>query len=279
MYKKNLATIFLLFIANTFAQTEQEVMAEAWLLYNSEKASWHGTDIVKEFYPDKLENYGGYFSYTKDERHICVFYSKAPAEVTISISFDDTFIPQIAEIDSVSREMTAYENDLYELRTKAVIEARRNSIFKYYKNTNANFIPLISGDEKRVYVITGPLTNNIVVFGNDYLITFNKRNKIKSVKALHQNFIPIEYSHDDNFQASSHTHSKETGHIITATDICTLMLYCHYTNWNSHIVLSDKNVSIWNCESNELLVITRKAWEKIYSHKEDTEKITEDNKK
>ncbi|MNU05318.1 hypothetical protein D3C72_2500730 [compost metagenome] len=41
------------------------------------------------------------------------------------------------------------------------------------------------------------------------------------------------------------------------------MLYCPYTGWKSHIVISKKNVSIWNCEKNDLLVLTTEAWENI----------------
>jgi hypothetical protein len=63
--------------------------------------------------------------------------------------------------------------------------------------------------------------------------------------------------------ASIHTHLPESGDFITATDICTLMLYENFTTWNQHIVMSKNYVSIWDCKRNSLVVITKEAWEKM----------------
>jgi len=54
-----------------------------------------------------------------------------------------------------------------------------------------------------------------------------------------------------------HTHLPETGDLITSTDICTLMLYQKFAGWISHIVVSEKFMNIWTCESNSLAVIPR----------------------
>ena len=59
-----------------------------------------------------------------------------------------------------------------------------------------------------------------------------------------------------------HSHLPEYNEIITPTDICTTMLYQDYTKWENHTVLSKEYVSIWDCEKNELIILTREAWEK-----------------
>jgi hypothetical protein len=41
------------------------------------------------------------------------------------------------------------------------------------------------------------------------------------------------------------------------------MLYQDFTHWETHTVISKKYVSIWNCEKRELVIITKKAWERI----------------
>ena len=41
-----------------------------------------------------------------------------------------------------------------------------------------------------------------------------------------------------------HNHQEETGDFITATDICTLMLYEKFAKWKNHIVVSKKYMSI-----------------------------------
>lgn len=267
----------LFFTVNLGAQDKDEILAEAWLMYNSEKASWNGTDMIHQYYPEKLNTVGGYFSYTKDERHTCVFFNRDSVPgVTVSVSFDDSFIPEAAKIDTIYRKMTVLENDLYEIRQKAIEETLTDTLFKSYKNTNLNYIPLITGKEKKVYMLTGPVVEGVVVFGNDYLIKFDKKNRIKEKKALHKNIIPIEYSDNPDENITIHSHQEETGSLITATDICTLMLYCPYTNWSQHYVVSEKYISIWDCEKSELFMITMEAWKRMNEHDPKNEK--EDDK-
>ncbi|WP_225990329.1 MULTISPECIES: hypothetical protein [Flavobacterium] len=268
----------LFFAINLNAQNKDEVLAEAWLMYNSEKASWSGTDMVMQYYPEKLNSVGGYISYTENKMHTCLFFDKKSTPgVAISISFDDTFIPEAAKIDTTYRKMTPHENDLYIIRQKAVEESLTDTItFKHYNNTNYNYIPLITGKEKKVYILTGPVVNGVVVFGNDYLITFDKKNRVKEKKALHKNIIPIEYSDNPDETTTMHNHLEETGDLITATDICTLMLYCPHTNWNQHYVISKENISIWDCEKSELFVMTMKAWKRMNEHDPEKERKKEE---
>ena len=129
---------------------------------------------------------------------------------------------------------------------------------------NLNLIPLVNGRDKKVYVLTGPKEHGIVVFGNDYLLTFDDANNLVSKAQLHKNIIPIKDQKDETkVIATMHTHLPETGDYITATDICTLMLYSKFTTWKQHIVVSENYVSIWDCEKNTLFAMTKKAWEKI----------------
>ena len=126
-----------------------------------------------------------------------------------------------------------------------------------------NLIPLIHNKKKKVYVLTGPQQNGVVIFGNDYLITFNRRNKVTKKKQLHKNILPIYYGSDTEdggkVEGTAHSHLPETGDFITATDICTLMLYAKYANWKTHNVVSKKYLSRWNCKTNSLIVISMDA--------------------
>lgn len=112
----------------------------------------------------------------------------------------------------------------------------------------------------------------VVVFGNDYLIEFDKKNNIKKKKALHANIIPIDFTDNSEETTTYHNHIKETGDLITATDICTLMLYGPYTHWQQHYVISEKNISIWDCKKDQLLVLTREAWDRINKHQNEKDK-------
>ena len=272
MIQKLLTAAFILFVTLLTAQNTDEIMAEARLLYNSEKASWNGTDILLEHYPDRMERTGGYFSYTSDEgRHVCVFYDRQEEpKIHTSFSFDDTFLPETVKVDTLTRAMSPLEKDLYEIRVGAIKVAYSvDPMFKHYEDMNYNYIPLIDGNDKKVYILTGPTKPGVIVFGNDYLITFNKKNRVKKKKSLHNNIIVMDYGNrEEQIITGIHSHLKSTGELITVTDVCTLMLYCPYTGWESYYVMSEKYVSIWQCETSELLVMERKAWDKILEHQE-----------
>lgn len=250
----------------------QPIVAEGKLLYKSEMASWYGTDLFLENYKDR-ENIGGYFSYTDKDIAKCVFFSKAEnPKIIETISFDSTYNVKTAKIDLTERDFTQTENNLYQIRKIALNELTTNSdgLFKFYQNTNPNIIPLVNGQEKKVYVLTGPKENGVVIFGNDYLLTFDKNNKLVTKKQLHKNFIPIEYGKEEGkeIEGAMHSHLPETGDFITATDICTLMLYEKFAKWKTHNVVSKKYLNIWNCETDQLTVIPMSTVEKINKDQE-----------
>lgn len=269
---RKLTFIFTFLVLNAFGQKNlnektESILAEGKLLYKSEMASWYGTDLFLEKYKQR-ENIGGYFSYNENEVIKCVFFSKTDIpEVIGTISFDNTYDLKTANSDLNARNFTKTEKDLYEMRKIALVEINTDTLFKKYNNTNLNLIPIINGNQKKVYVLTGPKNNGVVIFGNDYLLTFDENNKLISKKQLHKNIIPIEYGGKTEggkeVESTIHSHLPETGDFITATDVCTLMLYSKFTKWKTHNVVSKKYLNIWNCETNELNIIPMKTIEKI----------------
>ncbi len=277
---KTLTIIFALFTFSILAQNNltkeaQLIVAEGKLLYKSEMASWYGTDLFIENYKDR-QNIGGYFSYSENEVSKCIFFSKSDHPTVIgTISFDETYNVKAAKIDLSERELTQYENDIYQIRKLALAEINADKVlFKQYENSNLNLIPLIDGKEKKVFVLTGPTQTGVVLFGNDYLLTFDKNNKLTQKKQLHKNLIPINYGGKDKdgsplvTEVAMHSHLAETGDFITATDICTLMLYGKFAKWKTHNVVSSKYLNIWNCETNELSVVLIDAIKKIQNEQD-----------
>jgi hypothetical protein len=279
---KKLTIIFTLLTLSAFGQknpTEaaQPIVAEGKLLYRSEMASWYGTDIFLENYKNK-ENIGGYFSYTQNDISICIFFSNSVSPKVIgTISFDTTYNINTAIVDLTERDFTQNEYELYVIRKITLEELENNTdqFFKFYKNTRPNIIPIINRKERKVYILTGPQESGVVIFGNDYLLTFDKKNKLISKKQLHRNIITIEYGKVEKgkeIDGSMHTHSPETGDFITATDICTLMLYAKFAKWNTHNVISKEYLNIWNCKTNSLTVISMSTIEKIDKDQEKRQK-------
>ncbi|MBF9238310.1 hypothetical protein I2I05_12970 [Hymenobacter sp. BT683] len=268
---------FLIISFSAFGQSKtdkltQPIVAQGKRLYQSEMASWYGTDIFLEHHKNRAD-IGGYFSYPTKSGATCIFFSKATAPVVIgTIAFDSTYNVKTAQVWLKERVFTTEEANLFAIRDNALKTIEGDTLFKTYKNTNLNIIPLITGREKTVYVLTGPKQNGVVIFGNDYLLTFDDSNRLVSKRALHKNIISIEFgpkaAEGKEVEGAMHSHLPETGDFITATDICTLMLYEKMTQWKQHTVVSSAYVSIWNCQKDELVVLTRKAIERINKDQE-----------
>lgn len=263
-----------LFIASIHSQAQnidkitKPIVEEGKKLYKLEMASWHGTDIFLAEYKNK-DNISGYFSYIQGNECINVFFSKGDRPKIIStITFDDTFDLNKAKIQISEREFTKAEKEIYELRQNALKIVKTDTLFKFYNNTNYNIIPIIEKKENKVYVLTATQHKNVIIFGNDYLMVFDKKNQLKSAKAIHQNIIPIEYNPESNVVSSVHSHLPETGEFITATDICTLMLYGKATGWKNYYVASENYLNVWNISSDELFVMTMDAVRKINENKD-----------
>lgn len=282
---RTLTLFLILFSLSIFGQKNptdeaQPIVAEGKLLYKSELASWYGTDLFLENYKER-ENIGGYFSYTDNDIAKCVFFSKAENPKVIgTISFDNTYSIETAKTDLTEREFTPTENELYQIRKIALDELNTNTdgLFKFYQNTSPNIIPLINGEEKKVYILTGPKVSGVVIFGNDYLLTFDKNNKLVTKKQLHKNIIPIEYGNEEDgnvIEDAMHNHLPETGDFITATDICTIMLYEKFAKWKTHNVVSKKYLNIWDCETDQLTVIPMSTVKKINKNQEKRNKKKE----
>ncbi|MBR9922816.1 MAG: hypothetical protein GYB31_18470 [Bacteroidetes bacterium] len=279
---KSIISLILVLFAQVLAAQEnptegaKPIVEEGKMLYRSEMASWLGTDLFLESYEER-SNIGGYFSYAMGDRTRCVFFSLEDLPVIIgAIEFDSTFQVETAELDLNERSFSPLERDLFEIRNKALTEIQSDTLFKMYQNTNLNLIPLIWKGEKKVYVLTGPEIGGVVVFGNDYLITFDEGNHLLSKKALHRNLIPIYYGQEhaegEEPVGAMHSHLPETGSYITATDICTLMLYSKYANWKTHSVVSERYINIWDCETNSLVVVKKDAFEKIEKDQKERKK-------
>ena len=271
--RKYLFVIFLvetavISMAQTPADLTLPILEEGKRLYRSEMASWYGTDLFLENYKDKAK-IQGYFSYTQNGYSTCVFYSKGDHPVIIGeVIFDSTYNTNSAKINLTERPLNPLEAEIHVLREVTLKELTADtSLFKTYNNTSLNLIPLISETERKVYVLTGPKNNGVVIFGNDYLLTFDNNNALISKKQLHKNLIPIYYGEKEQngkeVEGTIHTHLPETGEFITATDICTLMLYEKFAKWKRHNVVSKNYLSIWDCQKDQLAVVPMSTIEKI----------------
>lgn len=255
-----------------FSQNKEtdRILNEGKLLYRLEKASWYGTDDMLERFKNKKDSIGGYLSYETDGNKInTIFFNKYNSNnILVRYQFDGLPKQKPVQIDSINKNATEIERNLIEIRQNAreIVYENIDNFFNFYENTSLNFIPIITQNKKQVFILTGPQVNGIVLLGNDYILNFDEKNKFNNKEKNHNSIIQFAFKSENvDKPIESTMHSHVLTDYITSTDICTLLLYKDYVEWKQHIVISKKQVSIFDLEKETLLTMTRKAWEKIYN--------------
>jgi hypothetical protein len=241
------------------------ITREGKALFRSEFASWHGTDIFAAKCPARRAIAAGYISYDDGHNLVNVFYSNAPEPKVLStITFGYDLDEKKYSLDTTDRAFTPAEKELYTMRKRTVARVNKDTSFKTYSNAELNPVPIILDGARKVFVLTGTNANGVVLFGNDYQINFDKSDNIKSIKKLHKSLIVADFGQDTaKIQiAGMHMHLPKYSVFITATDICTLMLYEKFTIWHQYTVISKKYASVWDCHANTLAIYTVDDWEK-----------------
>lgn len=273
---KKLFTLITLFILaqnataqkNELRQIADSINAEGEMLYHSEWASGHSTQIFTSSFEGRKLLSGGYFSYETKKGMTTIFFSKNEDPVVLAtVKFDHGLDSSKYSIDTITRKFTENEKEFYTIRSKAAQAVSNDTLFKFYQHTSLSLVPIIKNGTKKVYVITAQTAPDEVLLGNDYLINFDKDNVIIKKTKLHNNLIPLGTGGKDAIKASSHQHLGETSPFITATDICAFKLWKSKTTWVISFVVSAGYVSAWHFRDEFLEILTQAEWEKIMKNK------------
>ncbi|XLS30647.1 hypothetical protein ACJD0Z_07425 [Flavobacteriaceae bacterium M23B6Z8] len=247
---------------NTIKETESETIALALELYKSESASWQSTDLLLEQHKNLLASVKGYISYNEGEVTKSIYYGGNHEKVFFQVTFKDLLkFRNLYEIDTVVREITPFEKRLISVRELARMNMSQNvgDIFTTYQKTSINFVPVAFEDRLFVFAFTAPKETGVVLLGNDYVFRFDEKDALLEVNKMHNSLLQFKVDAETTY----HSHVLDEYPLMTATDLCTLMLYAPYISWKSHIVFSEDYVSLWNKDKEGFLVLTKAAWEKI----------------
>ncbi|MEM6772692.1 MAG: hypothetical protein AAF597_19090, partial [Bacteroidota bacterium] len=209
-------------IAQTIEEQKQAVVAEGFALYRLEKAAWNATDIVQAQDEGIADNIGGYITYSDGGLTHCTFYDQqTPPQVLVSLAFDSTFNPAVAVTDYTPRSLTEQELRLTQLRQEGIKALQQDTSLRSYENTSFNLVPIVYAGVPKMYVLTGPQVSGVVVFGNDYLVTFDDEDKAAKVEKLHSDIIPVPYEKDGQpIEDVIPAHTDPDRALMTPTDIC-----------------------------------------------------------
>ena len=245
----------------------EAILAEGLKLYQSERASWVATDLMLATTIDRSE-IGGYLTYFRGDSVCTVFWAKG--------STGDAGTPLIGSYIFPSQEVrletshfrpvgafTPTEARLFSVRQAAltVLKADPNE-FPVPASASLNLDLLDGPAGTRVYVLTGPQQGGIVPIGNDHLLTFDPAGHLMATERLHNSYLPMSQRIEQKeVKELFHTHLPAHPY-ITASDICNSLLY-QPPGCTQHLVMSQDYVSIFNLETKQLVILTRKAFERI----------------
>ncbi|SFO53962.1 hypothetical protein SAMN05428949_5650 [Chitinophaga sp. YR627] len=250
---------------------KKEIVTEGTLLYRREMAALIGGQIFWGTTYKDQSFVGGYITYIKNDSTRCVFYSSGDKPRVIgTFILDKQSSPETVVRSMVERDLSPAEKELYTLRKLTEHAMQTDTVFRYFSNVEYHLIPVIAGGKRKVYMLTKPLDRGTMMLGNDYLLTFSAKNQLTDWKQLHKHINTIKFTKgnmlDTGFTGGAHSHIDEPDQLITATDICTLMMYSINPYWKQHYVISARYVNVWDFEKKELLIYTREEWERLYGN-------------
>jgi hypothetical protein len=248
-------------------KTVKEINREGNALYYLEKAAWNTTDIFIQKYPEKYKNCGGYFAYSDNGAFTCVFVQNEDlSRVILSVTFDSAFTGETMRVDTNTRILTSLETNLLVLREKTLKEITKGDVVNRYQNTSFNIIPVIDKDVRKAYILTATSQKDYMILGNDYFLEFNKRNKLKSIEPLHKSILIFKDS--VGLYWTTHTHLPDYNPFMTATDVCTLLLYGDkYDHFRHHFVITKEYVSIYDYNARGFAVMKAEIFFKEFDRK------------
>lgn len=262
------ASLLRLGLASPAAQPPTEaILREGLALYQSERAAWAATDLMLAITVDRSQ-LGGYLTYFRGDSVCTIFWNKESAgQVGTPLVASYIFPRQDVRVGTSRFQplgaFSATEARLFSVRQAALASLNANRPeFPVPANTSLN-LDLLDGPEgTRVYVLTGPQQGGLVPIGNDHLLTFDPAGKLTTTERLHNTYLPLSWEVSKS-PVKEMFHSHLAAHpYITATDICNVLLY-RPPSCTQHVVIGQEYVSVFDLEKQQLVILTRKAYERI----------------
>ena len=239
--------------------TLDSIINEAWQLYYSERLNWIASDLVMEKY--SIDQLGGTISWQpNDSLWAVAFLDKERKNCVLKYEYN-TITKKVSLFDSVR---PATEEELLELerRTKIIngaVEKYGDQLLfadRSFGNPNIDIVR-INDTLTRLYFMQGTIINDVIPFGNDYSVDFDKDLNPIAFRQYHNSLLAMRTRTEDGREVDmiKHSHLKDNP-FITATDICNFILY-HPEGMNTFYVYSTafKCTFAYSLELNKIMTI------------------------
>ncbi len=240
---------------------EPDPMQLGTILYETEMAARDAIQIIGTYHQEiKVHDYVSYI----DGDTVQVVFWKEDADwylIVAKISFPRPISFDKYTVDTKSRIPDQDELMYIKVKLETQKSLSKPGFFKRYQNSFLQPIITSTDTTFEVYVINVPNLSTSILFGNDYHITYDTNGKEISKSVIDPNLVAvpsvIEITHKgDNY--TQHKHTKSAPNEISATDICILLLYEPYVNWEEHRVESETSTSIFKLGGGGVIIEQKK---------------------
>jgi len=206
-------------------QKTDSILTEGNLLFKYERSAWVSTDLAMEKSVIKKE-YGGYLVYQVGDTIKTIILNKENKLCIYELSFIGNYdYPKLEVL--TNRNLTAKEENLLYIKNKilgGIIEQKIAVEIPAGCSLNMDLLPTDQG--YKFYILSGTSQSQMIPFGNDYLFYADLKGTILTWKKFHSRFIPTQTKgpNEEVVLQTTHSHLKKEP-FISATDICTFMLY------------------------------------------------------
>lgn len=229
------------------------ILVEGNLLFSYEIATWMSTDLAMA-HPEVKEKFGSYLTYqTGDSIRVIILgnnLEKCMAEYTFA---SDYYTPDNSSVKE--RALTTYEKKLIYVRERILNNLTKEEYqIRIPDGFNLNFVLLPDGKKYKMYILTGTSQHDVIPFGNDYLFMTDEDGNIEKWRKFHTRLIPLPTKHEgEPVREIIHSHTSSNP-LISATDICTFMLYGPLGGLKQFSVYGGGRYMIYDLESNTVRI-------------------------
>lgn len=243
------------------------ILNEGYNLYQLELAGITASRFIEENL--SVEGLHGSFAYERADSIMVVFFTRngKKEEVKYTFGFQRPVSAEYFATNGDPRKFNAQEKQLRKIRSKVVKKVNKDEYMRsVYQDAILNMIFLKRDELVSAYLLSGLQSAGVIPLGNDFVLTYKPSGKLLHTEPLHQNLIPIKArvpkSNDTVAFSTMHVHSDKSSPFITPTDVCTMFLYRHLLQWDTHFVFSEKYVSVLFLKEEKLTLMTTEEFER-----------------
>ncbi|MEX0965669.1 MAG: hypothetical protein WD077_00395 [Bacteroidia bacterium] len=215
----------------------------------------------------KFSGLDGYITYKKGSIWINVFYAKSGDSILVqhTLNTNDLKNPGAWSFSDVKRKPSELEGELMKVR-EAVLEdlSLDTDFYDFYDDLGFEPVILPKKDKYYVYLMPTSPEKEYVLFGNDYLLVLDASGNIQRREKLHSEIhsLPAKPEGQGTTMGSMHEHHDDESVLPTPTDIAVLLYNKDRVDWDQHIILSKKFMSIFYLDQEGMAIFPAGSYDK-----------------